>query len=832
MKKLFILIILLGIFSIYSCKKKEDNQDPIIEPPQPELNVLAENAGVMPPASRSFIQSIDTSSFTFVMQTGDAFIDGLKVGDIIADSISDLAPYGYLRKITAVEKTKGSMTLHTDQAKIPEAVPRGQVSFSTGKILKSQIRNMWLADGVTFDINKNPDFTVFDFDYNIEVEDPNSNAKVGVYGQAALDIDIFFNFDYDYVLKTNGDVSYYTLDVSLFEAGVELNQNASINFVAEQGFSFKNRKSLASFSFDPWVFSVGPLPVVLYPNIEIFLEVDGSVTAEFSAGASESFQGRLGVRYQDENWSVIKGNNFTTDYYLPQLSVNVESETHVGPEISLLLYGVAGPFANVTGCYGLYAEVNTADDKWNLDFIVGVNSEVGVVVDILGFEADWSTETCLLRDTLFHLGNEVFGNHIYFSNPNDGGSYGLGSTIEIEAIYAGETPDRVDFIIDGSIVASDDNEAFQYSWETISSSLGDHTLIVNEYIGDELIDSDEIVVHLIDAKWEEVDLSYLGVNMTDVNYNVYARDNNNAWIVGGDNDLWAKIFHSSDAGANWEDISPDITYAIGGIRDLLFINENELVVTDFVGNVYVAGDWSLQYGYSTTQGWMTTFNKDVCSMALGSQGYIEAVIRELEDEQYLIQEVNSVTHETVKQTSIPYHYEGLIGAPQIAFRNNLGIIYNLKDEGNALKQYIMISNNGGEDWDGKTLNAQGITREDEVEDAFFIDENRGWLVGKEQQGYAFVLITEDGGDTWAKVKVQEADAFKSVSFLSAEEGYATSHGYGDDSKLFHTLDGGNTWEIVSELNNLTQMEKVSFQGPYLGFVVGRGPIIYRFTGGK
>jgi len=72
--------------------------------------------------------------------------------------------------------------------------------------------------------------------------------------------------------------------------------------------------------------------------------------------------------------------------------------------------------------------------------------------------------------------------------------------------------------------------------------------------------------------------------------------------------------------------------------------------------------------------------------------------------------------------------------------------------------------------------------------------------------------------------------------LSDEEGYATVDALdvGDiiNTKLYHTQDGGYTWEPVDIVNTIMAMKKVFFRGPYLGYTVGMGSDAYSFTVGK
>jgi len=59
------------------------------------------------------------------------------------------------------------------------------------------------------------------------------------------------------------------------------------------------------------------------------------------------------------------------------------------------------------------------------------------------------------------------------------------------------------------------------------------------------------------------------------------------------------------------------------------------------------------------------------------------------------------------------------------------------------------------------------------------------------------LRTIDGGRTWTPAQVQDASAldFRAVAAFSAEEAFLMSAGPGEQSRIYHTSDGGKRWEL-------------------------------------
>ncbi|MBI9034726.1 MAG: hypothetical protein JEZ03_09680 [Bacteroidales bacterium] len=820
MKKLSIAILSITILSIpFACKKKEVEED-ITPVPSTEI-IIADQTKVMDQATKKSIASIDTTNFTFSFEGQTELLNNLKIGDILVDSASEMAPYGYLREVVKIEGTKAAKTVQTKQAQLTQAIPQGNIHFHTGSLTQDKIRKIELAKGVTLKQLKDTDFTVFDFDY--EMEFGPSDHKVMVEGNTSLSMDLFFDFIWSFQLLPHPDVI-----VDLFETGIELNQTASINISSEQSFSANSGDvSLATFYFDPWTFMVGPVPVVFVPKVE--------VTAVFTTGASESFTGRLGSQYTSDNgWSTISEKTPHWDYYPPEMDVSANVTANVGPKVSLKLYNVMGPYTKVTACLELDAVTVDETDNWNLDYNIGAEATVGVEIDILFFEEDWHESFRFFNQNLMHLENEPMGNGIFFVNPVDQNLYSQGNNILLKASVIGATPTSVEFLVDDISLASLSQEPYEYSWDTESYALGNHTLTVNNIINGQIISSDNITVNLVESKWEPIDLSNFGQSAETINYDVFFSDTDNGWLCGGSGyGIDGYLLHSTNGGQSWEQQSPD--YFLMTMQEILYVNENELLIRMFGGSVFSTTDWDREFGYFDIEGnYHVTFSDyTIISLAMSSSGDVTAIGRHYNEDHYSIVTANPANHYFTGSTTIPEYYEYTNTSPEVCFTNDKGIIYNIKDQNNALGQYIQISDNGGVSWETKQLNASGITREDNVLDAFFLNETHGWLVGRENQGFAFVLITQDGGNSWQKVEVPEAYNFGGVHFIDYNEGYATVDmmDLGDypNYKLFHTLDGGITWQAIEMVYTKLPMKNVNFIGPYLGYAVGQGAVTHRFS---
>lgn len=111
-----------------------------------------------------------------------------------------------------------------------------------------------------------------------------------------------------------------------------------------------------------------------------------------------------------------------------------------------------------------------------------------------------------------------------------------------------------------------------------------------------------------------------------------------------------------------------------------------------------------------------------------------------------------------------------------------------------------------------------------VEEACFLTDNLGYLVGKNQlSGNGFVIKTTDGGANWTE-GLPHVERLEGVSFGDNMVGYAC----GRNDYVTRTIDGGVTWTDVSA-NTGDRLHDVFFTTPANGYVVGKNGVIAHTT---
>jgi photosystem II stability/assembly factor-like uncharacterized protein len=802
-----------------SCKKEDDIKP---EPePEPQEIIVSENTKVVDDETRAIISDVDTTNYTFTFSSVNDFVEDLKPGDILVDSASDAAPYGYLRKVAAVKKLKSGTVVETQQATLPEAVEKGSIRFRSGNLKIGQIEKMELAEGVKLLNKKDSDFTVFSFDYNNTFD--HDHGEFTISGHTELEIEFFMDFKWD--------MDWFALPpkpiVTLFEAGVELNQGANLDMNGDGGATLSERISLGKFHFTPYVVMLGPVPVVFVPRIELFLEMDGSVSAVFTASASESLEGRIGVEYTDDGgWDDIRSSGYNFDHSPPHLDTEAEFTARIGPEVALLLYGVAGPFANVTAYSDLDAFLYNTTLNWDMEFSVGVDTEVGAKVDVLGFGTEYSNSFNLFEETLIDLNDEPYGDHIYLQNPSDESNHILGDQIQISTTYTGQTPDYVVFTIEYEQHFIDEEEPFEYTWNTQNEGEGRKVVNVSSYIDGEWLDSDAAYVNLRLSVWDEVDLSLAGLSDNSSVSSVYFFDTQYGFITAN-NAGTGKILRTEDGGFSWIEY-----YSSGTALEEMFLFSNDGSGAILTGNHKVMK--TDDAGYSMEEMTYGQFDqptfqwKNIYDISTNFSGELLAVGKDTGIPYHFhVYRAETENNAPVGEFQIPYPNEyGL--PPKIEMSGDFGLLYQVFNEDEPNKSYFMITEDGGETWAGSPIPeiTSGVT----LHDAAIWNENKIWIVG-EKEGNGIILRSDDAGNTWQKKTLNNSGPITSVEFTGPEDGYFTigeNTAY-EIAKLYKTNDGGEYWMPQYDFETTKAMNHVHFYAADFGMVAGEGEKAYRYS---
>ncbi|MBM3237157.1 T9SS type A sorting domain-containing protein [Candidatus Poribacteria bacterium] len=144
---------------------------------------------------------------------------------------------------------------------------------------------------------------------------------------------------------------------------------------------------------------------------------------------------------------------------------------------------------------------------------------------------------------------------------------------------------------------------------------------------------------------------------------------------------------------------------------------------------------------------------------------------------------------------------------------------------------IMATKDGGKTWQVKYY--KPVADEDwwyPWSSIWFVNEQEGWATICKKE--ATLLYTKDGGETWTKHQFNLGSWLYSVKFINQKEGFISGN-LADSGKgaLFHTKDGGISWELTAEFSK--SLRKIHFLNSQEGWVTrSNGYFYHTINGGK
>jgi photosystem II stability/assembly factor-like uncharacterized protein len=128
---------------------------------------------------------------------------------------------------------------------------------------------------------------------------------------------------------------------------------------------------------------------------------------------------------------------------------------------------------------------------------------------------------------------------------------------------------------------------------------------------------------------------------------------------------------------------------------------------------------------------------------------------------------------------------------------------------------LYYTDDGGTTWyPGENL---GIDNLFDFNAVYFINDQTGWMVGS----LGNILYSTDGGVYWTKINPESNgySTLEDVFFIDDLNGWAAGASfYPFESRIFHTTDGGNSWNAQPFLDHM--LNSIFFIDPFEGWITG------------
>jgi hypothetical protein len=368
---------------------KEQVGDPII----PATTKVADSD------TRSSLQAYDSNSGQMRFSTDGSVLQNLAVGDVLASEVSKNAPYGYLRKVSAIKRENGQVILETTQASLEEAISHGDVDASFELKPEDLVSAKGLTPGVSVGLapqaNKNglspqAEVSIGDgMNYRVVINESwleveGSTPGTTVTAKVTLSGEAYFNASYGVKISVRGPrfIPPRLPKLEYVEGSAKIEQRARIKVSGEATGRIAAEKKIAEYRFAPKCVVIVVVPVCVVPTLFVKIGIAGELKFKFEYAAEQRGDATVGVRWDsDKGWIKLDGN--------PQLSVQTQdqvkfdtgllAEAYTKGEAALLLYGAAGPILTAKAAFQLDA-VFPRNPTWILRG--KLEGEYGFVVDV------------------------------------------------------------------------------------------------------------------------------------------------------------------------------------------------------------------------------------------------------------------------------------------------------------------------------------------------------------------------------------------------------------------------------------------------------------------
>jgi hypothetical protein len=311
-------------------------------------------------ATRDALAFYDTSTGQMVFAGDTNILKNLKVNDVLAGREGPSAPYGYLRKVISIRKSKGVYTLETVQAKFTEAIKRGTLQVSGPLEPADGGQSQGFAPegrSAEFDIGKNIPFTQhIDQTINLEGGDDELGGTGTIHVVGDFDIQAGYNIGAGIELCKTPPFAC----ADRVEAWMGFVQRSSLHVDAK--FDGHLHKEYAfPIEMSPIFFMIGPIPVWLVPEVNVIVGIDGNAHVDFEFNAAGQSNVKPYIKWtEDDGWKDLTELTPLSHSFLnAKFAGNAELEGYAKLDAALLLYGAIGP--KMDGSLGIVGKAQTGN---------------------------------------------------------------------------------------------------------------------------------------------------------------------------------------------------------------------------------------------------------------------------------------------------------------------------------------------------------------------------------------------------------------------------------------------------------------------------------------
>jgi hypothetical protein len=311
-------------------------------------------------------------------------------GDIIAIGIGAVTPNGLLDQVVSVTTVNGEQIATLVPATLLQAMPSG--SFDISASLSAPTAGIFLAAAQSADwqTTSTPNAVALTSDsssnpFNYSGPSPFScTTSAGVEVNPSITVTPSFNLAATWGL---GGLFGVLPAVTSARATGTVTATAALAVSAQAGASctLKQTDLGPAITIPDVVIDVGS-PIVVTPKLSFTIDGNGSVSGDVTAELKATVTATAGIQYTNANggqFSPVISHSVSYGYQPPSVTAEADLGVTIGPELDLLLYGIAGPEVSVDSVLNFNANT-AATPWWNLQGCLEAGARF--VVPVLGLD--------------------------------------------------------------------------------------------------------------------------------------------------------------------------------------------------------------------------------------------------------------------------------------------------------------------------------------------------------------------------------------------------------------------------------------------------------------
>ena len=333
--------------------------------------IVSDKAEPLNAASMRYLREVEADgTLAFAGETGQ--IARLRAGDVLLAAAGPEFPAGLCRKVVSVGEQGGEVVVETAQAELSDVIDQGEVGFHMRitaadlpddgirapgvRIVRDEaqpgtipgIRGADDSDGVTFTLT----------------------APIADWAEAEGAITIDPDAYCDWEIGWGGLESAYYTQV--------LNTSTDVSVSMKKDIDGTKEITLYKRTLTPITIMVGAVPVVILPEFEVKVGVDGQIVAGVTAGMALTTETWATISW-DGNWHLNCGSSYDATPKPPRVFGQLTVTGFASAGLAFEVYGVAGPTAELKPYVELAADTQL-DPWWTLS--AGLKGEIGLEVEV------------------------------------------------------------------------------------------------------------------------------------------------------------------------------------------------------------------------------------------------------------------------------------------------------------------------------------------------------------------------------------------------------------------------------------------------------------------